>query len=74
MMKVETRPPMQERDVIITLSWEEAKVFRVVCGGVSGSLTGYRRYTQELLEKLQDAGIGYDFERDFEFSGSFHDR
>ncbi len=70
-MKVETKPVERKPEVVITLSWEEATILRMVCGGVGGGGKG-RNFTTRLWRDLANLPIPHNF--DFEFHGRFGER
>ena len=56
-MRIETRLPEPERiGVVITLSWEEARVLRTIVGCIGGQGRG-RKVTTALFEGLNDIGV-----------------
>ena len=59
-MKVETKPVEQKPDVVITLSWEEAKKLRAMCGGTGGNGPG-RSFTGSLQRELSFVGIKFHY-------------
>ncbi|KKL24241.1 hypothetical protein LCGC14_2417290 [marine sediment metagenome] len=71
-MKVEMKPIEQNPEVIITLSWEEAKVLRAVCGGTSGIGPG-RSFLNGLAGGLLSIGISYHYgeAKEMTYNGKF---
>ena len=54
-MKAE-KMPMEQPDVLITLSWKEAEILQVVVGGIHGASPN-RDCTDKLHDVLCDLGI-----------------
>ncbi len=67
-MKVETKPIETKPEVVITLSWEEARILRAVVGSICGMSRG-RDVTSALYEGLGKEGIS--LAPSVHFSGRF---
>ena len=68
-MKV-TTVPEKRPDVIITLSWDEARILKAIIGSLGGNNTG-RTFVDSLFDGLERKGVESDDRVSKVFSGSF---